>query len=240
MIEGGRIDHAAHLNDAPSVVAETKEFDDVVRLTLNYAMTHGDTLVVVIADHETGGLAVGGYSYGRAINFTLLRRVNASALHMAEEILRGDNPKEVIKRYTGMTITDEEAREILTALRKGIYAGAATIGRIVSRCIGIAWTTTKHAAQPVIVFACGPGSGLFRGVHHLTDIAKIMTALMLFGTTRPNMTIVPTPSLAPGDINGDGMMDWADAYITLISFLGEKADDILKKRVDIRLVLGKP
>lgn len=233
MVEGGRIDHAAHSNDAPSVVAETKEFDEVVGLALNYALGRGDTLVIVVADHETGGLAVGGYGYGRVINFTLLLGVKASAIRMAKEIQGGADPKTVIQKYTGITITDEEAQEILSALQKHLYAGATKIGNIVSKYMGIAWASSKHTGQPVIVFAYGPGSNLFRGVLHLTDIAKIIATLMLFGTTKPLSTITLEPSPVPGDINGDGVVDSTDAYIVLTSFLGEKVDTLLEKHVDM-------
>ena len=233
MVEGGRIDHAAHGNDAPSVVAETKEFDEVVGLALNYALSRDDTLVIVVADHETGGLAVGGYGYGQVINFTLLLGVKASAIHMAEEIQGGADPKTVIQKYTSITITDEEAQEILSALQENFYAGATKIGNIISKYIGIAWATSKHTGQPVIVFAYGPGSYLFRGVHHETDIAKTIATLMLFGTTKPLTTVTLAPSPVPGDINGDSVVDSADAYIVLTSFLGEKVDTLLEKRVDM-------
>jgi len=58
MVEGGRIDHAAHSNDLVRTVYETIEFSDAVELAVEWAGTAGDTLVVVTADHETGGLSI--------------------------------------------------------------------------------------------------------------------------------------------------------------------------------------
>ena len=58
MIEGGLIDHAAHRNDLVRTIYETLEFDTTVREVLRWAAGRNDTLVIVTADHETGGLAV--------------------------------------------------------------------------------------------------------------------------------------------------------------------------------------
>ena len=58
MIEGGRIDHAGHANDIQRGVRETAEFANTVQLVLDWAAGRTDTLVLVTADHETGGMSV--------------------------------------------------------------------------------------------------------------------------------------------------------------------------------------
>lgn len=58
MVEGGRIDHAGHANDLPNTIGETLAFDRAVGLALNFTRATPRTLLVVTADHETGGLAV--------------------------------------------------------------------------------------------------------------------------------------------------------------------------------------
>ena len=59
MIEGAEIDHAAHDNDIKGVVLETLDFDRAIAEALRFADSNGETLVVILADHETGGLALG-------------------------------------------------------------------------------------------------------------------------------------------------------------------------------------
>jgi alkaline phosphatase len=58
MVEGSQIDWAAHDNDSGAVIAETVDFDEAVGVVLDFAAEDGGTLVVVTADHETGGYAV--------------------------------------------------------------------------------------------------------------------------------------------------------------------------------------
>lgn len=58
MVEGGRIDHAGHSNDTIRAVLETIEFSNAVAKALDWGRFHPDTLILVTADHETGGLEV--------------------------------------------------------------------------------------------------------------------------------------------------------------------------------------
>jgi len=58
LIEGSKIDKAAHPNDAATMLAEIMEFDETVGKVLEFAAADGETLVVITADHETGGLTL--------------------------------------------------------------------------------------------------------------------------------------------------------------------------------------
>lgn len=58
MVEGSQIDWAGHNNDAPYLEKEMAEFDEVLGIILDWAEKDGNTLVVVTADHETGGLSL--------------------------------------------------------------------------------------------------------------------------------------------------------------------------------------
>jgi alkaline phosphatase len=56
MVEGSQIDWECHNNDIKGLVAEMQDFNDVLNAVLDFAEKDGNTLVVVTADHETGGL----------------------------------------------------------------------------------------------------------------------------------------------------------------------------------------
>ena len=58
MIEGSHIDHAEHANNAGQLTFEMEEFDKLVNAAFDYADTHKGTLVVITADHETGGVTL--------------------------------------------------------------------------------------------------------------------------------------------------------------------------------------
>ncbi len=58
MIEGSYIDSAGHDNNAEMLMGEMRDFDTAVGVAFDYADTHPETLVVVLADHETGGLTI--------------------------------------------------------------------------------------------------------------------------------------------------------------------------------------
>jgi len=58
MVEGGRIDHAGHANDIARNIFEVLEFDRAVEVAYTWAVSRTDTLIIVTADHETGGLNV--------------------------------------------------------------------------------------------------------------------------------------------------------------------------------------
>ena len=58
MIEGSQIDWAGHDNSSSHVISETLDFDETIGAVLDFAKKDGNTLVVITADHETGGLTV--------------------------------------------------------------------------------------------------------------------------------------------------------------------------------------
>ena len=58
MIEGSQIDWAGHANSADTLVDETLDFDKAVGVALDFAKNDGHTLVIITADHETGGVTI--------------------------------------------------------------------------------------------------------------------------------------------------------------------------------------
>jgi len=60
MVEGSQIDWGCHENSTDYVVSEVLDFDDAVGKALDFARKDGQTLVVITADHETGGMALTG------------------------------------------------------------------------------------------------------------------------------------------------------------------------------------
>ena len=58
MVEGSQIDWGGHSNEIEYVISEFNDFDAAIQTVLDYTLKHPNTLVVVTADHETGGLTI--------------------------------------------------------------------------------------------------------------------------------------------------------------------------------------
>ena len=65
MIEGSQIDWGGHANEMDYVLSEFEEFNTTIHRVLEFAKANGNTLVIVTADHETGGLTLSGGSVQR-------------------------------------------------------------------------------------------------------------------------------------------------------------------------------
>lgn len=73
MCEGGKIDWAGHANDAATSIHETLALSDAVQVAVDFAAEHPDeTLIIVTADHETGGMTIGFATTAYDTHFTYL------------------------------------------------------------------------------------------------------------------------------------------------------------------------
>ena len=79
MCEGGKIDWAGHANDAATSIHETMALSDAVQVAVDFAAEHPDeTLIIVTADHETGGMTIGFATTAYDTHFTYLTRQTIS------------------------------------------------------------------------------------------------------------------------------------------------------------------
>ena len=67
MIEGSQIDWGGHDNNVPYIVSEMLDFDRTIGEVLKFAAKDGETLVVITADHETGGFSINGSDLEKGI-----------------------------------------------------------------------------------------------------------------------------------------------------------------------------
>ena len=87
MAEGGQIDWAAHSNNLPATIFETIDFGEAIAVAVAFYEKHPDeTLIVVTADHETGGIALGrkGYTFDLT---TVDKYLEAEEGHTVEEFV---------------------------------------------------------------------------------------------------------------------------------------------------------
>lgn len=115
MVEGGKIDWACHANDAVTVAEDVIEFDRAVAKALEFYKKHPEeTLIVVTADHETGGLTLGYALSKYESKFEILKHQKVSfakLTEMMEEKLKENKAAftfeyamEQLAKYTGLGV----------------------------------------------------------------------------------------------------------------------------------------
>jgi alkaline phosphatase len=177
MVEGSRIDHAAHRNDPGAHAAEVLEYDAMVRDVLEFARRDGHTLVVSVSDHETGGLSFTPPGGDGALDPEVLRGVHASTARIAAEIAATRDTDGTLARDAGLgSLTPDERRPLASA------PDAERLGRAVaaieSRRAHVRWSTTGHTATDVRLFAFGPGAGVFHGTLENRELGHRLAAAL--------------------------------------------------------------
>ncbi|MGD9825949.1 alkaline phosphatase [Desulfobacter sp.] len=197
MVEGGRIDHAAHANDPSGVIWDTIAFDDAIKTAYEFFQTHKDqTLIVVVGDHETGGMGLGMDSMGYKLNMAALDDVHVSVedtLNDGEGQYKGDKTaylNYLSKNFGLSNLSDAEAASLNKAMVSadagdtlGYYKlnpAALTAAHILSTRANINWTTTIHTATMIPMSATGAYAGRFGGYKDNTQIAKTMAQTLGF------------------------------------------------------------
>lgn len=183
MVEGSRIDHAAHAGDAAGVVAETDDFARAVGLLYEFAKASGDTLVIVTADHDTMG-----FSVTEPLDYDLLRAIKVSPEFMALKLEKGADGKfapesirKVFEEFAGVKdLRDDEVQLVQSmsseaSYKVGYAVGAVLAARlnmgIVSPQVQLKSPTGGHTGNPVPLYAFGPGADKFSGTMDNTQIA---------------------------------------------------------------------
>ena len=164
MIEGSRIDHAAHGNDPVGHLHDVLAYDRAVQAALEWAARDGNTLVVSTADHETGGMTLGRdglYAWDPAP----LLAATASFEAMTAALLAGGDPATVVREGLGLEeLPDGTEEAVRGAIASGDpYALGPIVRDLISEPAGVGWTTGGHTAVDVGLYAFGPGAGLFHG-----------------------------------------------------------------------------
>ena len=208
MVEASRIDHAGHSNDAAAHLHDILAYNEAITAALKAARTHGNTLVVSVSDHETGGLSLGRNIDNQGVYAwkpSVLTVVQGShdviltqALDAAE---RGGDPIRVIEQQAGLTDLSDVEKEALRIAIDNPSALNFLLAELIGRRAVIGWTTNGHTAVDVNLYAYGPGTSHFEGNHDNTFVGATLAELLNFDlqplTTRLRDEVDPTPSSSP-------------------------------------------
>ncbi len=184
-VEGSKVDWAAHSNDPAGLVSDLLAFDAAVGAALDFAKKGGDTLVVVVADHGTGGITIGRAddpNYSQTDDDLVVgpaRKVQVSGEGI-DKLLAGDASPDKIKsvlaeKWGIADLTEPEIKAISdTVTAKKSLQGV--VGPIVSKRARLGWTSGGHTGADVFLFAYGPNrpAGLMENTEVGRAIAKEM------------------------------------------------------------------
>ena len=186
MVEGGKIDYASHRDDAATMIHEVLDFNAAIEEAYEFYKKHKDeTLIIVTADHETGGIVL-GYTGQYKLDLKVLesQKVSvdnlASMLESLKETTWG-KITEMVKANVGVEPrgkhnADESVSMTHDLANKIAYDAIYDLDRKAL----ISWASGNHSGTFVPLFAIGEGADKFNGVIDNTDIP--LTIMEFLGT----------------------------------------------------------
>ena len=207
-IEGGMIDYACHRNDIGNAINEVLDLDKAVRVAYEFYEQHPDeTIIVISADHETGGLVMGCGPYElhtdllkyqtRSIDETkwLLNQLYKKA---PKKFTRAEVDKQlqvILGLGAGIPMSDKQRERVdrrWKAIEQAINDGGKVSDRIndlcetckhiISEAALISWASGGHSNGYVPVYAIGPGTEVFQGRINNIEIAPAMARIAGYKT----------------------------------------------------------
>ena len=177
MIEGGEIDWVCHANRGWACIEQTLAMDRAVEVAYQFYLQNPEnTLILITADHETGGLKV----HEEKLDLPGLRRIEQQREQFDAEIPTDmEGVLKAIEDHYGITeITDPQGQRFKRAIKRGDRDTVARLAvNIAQAAAGITWSTGGHTGVDVPVYAVGAGADQFRGTYDATQIpARTFTA----------------------------------------------------------------
>lgn len=186
MVEGSEIDWGAHANDPVAAVRDAMAFDKAVAVAKDFVKNNPDTVLVVAADHGTGGMTFGstginsGYDKTPLEKFTtLIANAKMTGQKFAEKLdANRSNIKALMEEAYGITdLTNDEENLIKTADEKDLQTA---VGKVISDRSFIGWTTRGHVAGDIALHSMVNGNNVkkLQGIIFNNEIGKYMEDVM--------------------------------------------------------------
>ena len=198
MLEGGRIDWSAHGNDAMTTIREIIDMDEAIRVAFEFYKKYPkETLIVVSADHDTGGITAGrsnlriGYLQYQKQSQDVLTRLITNLQTEKQGKASWEDIKNLLTETMGfwkeVTLNKEQEQMLVDTYNdiaakntdpkdRNFNAESASISakakQIMNEVSYLGWSTGGHSAGYVPVYAIGVGQELFTHKMDNTDIPK--------------------------------------------------------------------
>ena len=200
MVEGGKIDWAGHANDAATNFREVIDMDEAIKVAYEFYSQHPDeTLIVVTADHETGGISIGNGSYNLNLQALKSQKMSEEEFTLLVNGLRAKYknqvPWEAIQKalkenfgfWDSVKLSEKQEARLKAIydksfgnqpvdLEKTLYSQSEPISseakRILNSIANVGWISGGHSAGYVPVFAIGANAHLFQERIDNTEIPE--------------------------------------------------------------------
>ncbi len=181
-VEGGRVDHAAHSNDAGGLIFDQIAFDDAIGIAMEFAANRDDTLVIITTDH---GNANPGFNSAPDEDFDSIGNFRHTANWIRSGLNRDSSISDIRERFEYATRLEMEREhaEIYREAARGDYRAAysrmngtsAVLGQILANYTHVNWVGGSHTADYVELATFGPGSEALEGFVINTQLFDVIT-----------------------------------------------------------------
>ncbi|MCX6309753.1 MAG: alkaline phosphatase, partial [Bacteroidia bacterium] len=207
MVEGSKVDWAAHANEPIAMITEFLAFDRACKVALDFAKKDGNTAVIILPDHGNGGMSIGtkrlpGYdklTKNQLFKSVLETKVTAVRLAQILNETSYESLQSTFKAYTGVDLTDVEKALIdsckdyvkspipLAQRSKGGLLKSYIIQMLADKSC-FAFTTTGHTGEEVFVATYHPKGDIFNGVHFGFEVNDYFCSLFNLDGKLPGLT----------------------------------------------------
>lgn len=212
-IEGGRVDHACHNNDAAGALRDQIALDEALDLVLAFRERHPETLVVITTDHGNANPGLNGMGGSYRDSSKYFRRVagiRASFPEILKALKAAKSEKEsttVLADLTGYKVDAKKLADFLPfvggkgrSLFDQMNSDVAGLGQLLANHTGIGFVGTTHTSDYVPLIAVGPGSERFRGLVRNTDVFRHYTDLAAIDYRNPQEPLLAEATPRPGPV----------------------------------------
>ncbi|MDR0546764.1 MAG: alkaline phosphatase [Dysgonamonadaceae bacterium] len=184
MVEGSKIDWAAHSNDAAAIITDMLAFDEACGVAFDFAEKNGETLVVVVPDHGNSGLSIGSKrckDYSMLTKDDLFADISKFKTSISKLINRlqqtdASKLKATVLELTGIDLSDEEYEQLLPLTKSGRNELSPTermkgtdwtkiLSEILTNHTCFGFTTYGHTGEEVFLAVLDPTKNRLTGHH---------------------------------------------------------------------------
>lgn len=203
MVEGSKVDWAAHANDPAALVTDFLAFDEACGVAIDYARKDGNTTVIIVPDHGNSGFSIGradlGNYSGSSIEklFGQLNSYRRSSDGMVRLINSQpyDSLRSLFRQYENIDLSAEEVNVIINCKeyrqspiaeadrqpQKSSRLYSSSLGSIIRKILTahtyFGWTTGGHTGEDVFLAVYDPKNYRPMGMNKNTQLASYIQSL---------------------------------------------------------------